>query len=86
MVVRDSATEFRVKRFIVSDQSDSIGRTLADLDLRRDSGAMVTGIAEEGMPIRMNPDPNAPFTAGACVFGIGTADQLESLGSTFETA
>ena len=86
MVVRDSATEFRVKRFIVSDQSDSIGRTLADLDLRRDSGAMVIGIAEEGMPIRMNPDPNAPFTAGACVFGIGTADQLESLGSTFETA
>jgi voltage-gated potassium channel len=85
MVVRDSATEFRIKRFIISEESDSIGRTLADLNLRRDSGAMVIGIAEEGKPIRMNPDPNAPFTEGSCIFGIGTSDQLESLGQLFET-
>lgn len=84
MVVRDSTTEFRIKRFIVATDSDSIGRTLADLNLRRDSGAMVVGIAEEGMPIRMNPDPNAPFTEGSCVFGIGTSEQLSSLGELFE--
>ncbi len=85
MVVRDSATEFRVQRFIVSENSTSIGRTLTDLNLRKDSGAMVIGVAKEGMAIRMNPDPNSPFTSGACVFGIGTPDQLESLRHLFET-
>ncbi len=84
MVVRDSATEFRIKRFVVSADSASVGRTLADLDLRRDSGGMVIGVAQEGMPIRVNPDPHTPFTSGACVFGIGTADQLESLQHLFE--
>lgn len=84
MVVRDSATEFRIKRFVVSADSASVGRTLADLDLRKDSGGMVIGVAQEGMPIRVNPDPHTPFTSGACVFGIGTADQLESLQHLFE--
>lgn len=84
-VVRDSATEFRIKRFIVSDTSPSVGKSLSELDLRRDSGAMVIGMAEEGEPIRMNPDPFKPFTTGACVFGIGTAEQLESLQHLFES-
>ncbi|RLE12210.1 MAG: hypothetical protein DRJ28_09445 [Actinobacteria bacterium] len=84
-VVRDSATEFRIMRFVVADTSPSVGKTLSELDLRRDSGAMVIGMAEEGEPIRMNPDPFKPFTSGACVFGIGTAEQLESLQSLFES-
>jgi voltage-gated potassium channel len=84
-VVRDSATEFRVKRFIVSDTSPSVGKTLSELNLRRDSGAMVIGMAEAGEPIRMNPDPFKPFTTGACVFGIGTVEQLETLQQLFES-
>ncbi len=84
-VVRDSATEFRIKRFIVSDTSPSVGKTLSELDLRRDSGGMVIGIAEEGEPIRVNPDPFEPFTTGACVYGIGTVEQLETLEHLFES-
>lgn len=78
-VVRDSATEFRIKRFVVSENSTSVGRTLAQLNLREDSGAMVIGIAQTGEPIKMNPDPHAPFATGDCVFGIGSVEQLESL-------
>ncbi len=83
-VVRDLATEFRIKRFIVSDESPSVGKTLSELDLRKDSGAMVIGMAEAGESIEMNPDPSTPFTTGACVFGIGTPEQLESLEQLFE--
>lgn len=78
-VVRDSATEFRIRRFVISERSGTIGQTLADLDLRRDSGAMVIGVAQKGEPLRINPDPHAPFESGDCVFGVGSADQLRSL-------
>jgi voltage-gated potassium channel len=78
-VVGDSATEFRVRRFVISEHSNTVGQTLADLDLRRDSGAMVIGVAQEGEPLRINPDPHAPFAGGDCVFGVGSAAQLQSL-------
>lgn len=78
-IVQDSATEFRIRRFVISDHSSTVGRTLADLDLRRDSGAMVIGVAQEGEPLRINPDPHAPFASGDCVFGVGSAAQLHSL-------
>lgn len=83
-VVRDSATEFRIKRFVVSESSRIVGQTLSELDLRRDSGAMVIGLAPEGEPIKMNPDPYTPFSRGDCVFGIGSAEQLESMADLFE--
>lgn len=85
-VVRDSTAEFRIKRFVVSDSSRSVGRTLADLDLRNNSGAMVIGVARPHEPMVMNPDPNKPFASGDCVFGIGSPEQIESLDSLFEGA
>lgn len=78
-VVGDSAIEFRIRRFVISEHSSTVGQTLADLDLRRDSGAMVIGVAQEGEPLRINPDPHTPFVSGDCVFGVGSAAQLQSL-------
>ena len=71
-VVRDSSFEMRIERFIVDDHSRVVGRSLSQLDLRKDSGAMVIGIAGEGEPVRGNPDPDQPFRRGDAVFGIGT--------------
>jgi voltage-gated potassium channel len=78
-VVRDSAYEFRIERFIVGAESPVVGRSLGQLDLRKDSGAMVIGIAGEGEPLRANPDPAQPFRIGDAVFGIGTENQLDRL-------
>ncbi len=78
-VVRDSAYEFRIERFIVAPDSPVVGRSLSQLDLRKDSGAMVIGIAAEGEPLRANPDPLQPFREGDAVFGIGSENQLDRL-------
>lgn len=78
-VVRDSAYEFRIERFIVSPGSSVVGRSLGQIDLRKDSGAMVIGIAGEGEPLRANPDPDQPFREGDAVFGIGSENQLDRL-------
>lgn len=78
-VVRDSAFELRIERFIVGEGSSVVGKSLSQLDLRKDSGAMVIGIAGEGEPMRGNPDPDQPFRLGDAVFGIGTENQLDRL-------
>ena len=78
-VVHDSASEFRIERFIISEDSAVVGRSLSALNLRSDSGAMVIGVTGSGEPMRVNPDPAQPFRAGDAVFGIGTEDQLDRL-------
>ncbi|MCL1599538.1 MAG: NAD-binding protein [Actinomycetia bacterium] len=78
-VVRDSATEFRIKRLVVEPDSPAVGRSLADLDLRREGGAMVIGISRNGQPVQMNPDPHSPLTENSVLFSIGTVDELDHL-------
>ena len=78
-VVHDTASEFRIERFIIGNESAVVGSSLSALNLRRDSGAMVIGVTGSGEPMRVNPDPAQPFRAGDAVFGIGTEDQLDRL-------
>lgn len=78
-VVRDSAFEFRIERFIVGPESPFLGRSLDQINLRKDSGAMIIGIAAEGEALRPNPEPTRPFREGDAVFGIGTENQLDRL-------
>jgi voltage-gated potassium channel len=85
-VVHSSAVEFRIQRFIVPDQSHVVGQTIADLNLRRNSGAMVIGVAPPNDSVKVNPDPNTPFTSGDLVFGLGTASELARLEAIFADA
>jgi voltage-gated potassium channel len=79
-VVYNPAIEFRIKRYVVDESSSVVGRTLADLSLLGDSGAMVVGIASGKESVRINPSPNQPFAAGDIVYGLGTMDHLTNLG------
>jgi voltage-gated potassium channel len=85
-VVHSSAVEFRIQRFIVPDRSPVVGQTIADLNLRRNSGAMVIGVAPPNDTVKVNPDPNTPFTSGDLVFGLGTASELARLEAIFADA
>jgi voltage-gated potassium channel len=78
-VVHTSSIEFRIKRFEVAERSAFVGRTLADLDLRRDAGAMIIGVATPDQSVRINPDPRLPFEIGDVVFGLGSEEDLERL-------
>jgi voltage-gated potassium channel len=80
-VVHTSSIEFRIKRFEVGELSAFAGRTLAELDLRRDAGAMVIGVASRDQSVRINPDPTMPFEVGDVVFGLGSVEDLERLAS-----
>lgn len=85
-VVHSGAVEFRIQRFIVPERSKVVGQTIADLDLRRDSGAMVIGVSAPDDTVRVNPDPLVPFSAGDLVFGLGTSSELARLEAIFGDA
>jgi voltage-gated potassium channel len=82
-VVHSSAVEFRIQRFIVPEASPVVGQTIADLNLRRNSGAMVIGVSAPDDTVRVNPDPHIPFLGGDLVFGLGTASELARLQEIF---
>ena len=78
-VVSNSAIAFRVKRYTVSSRSAAVGKSLAELNLRAGTGAMVIGVASFGEEVRINPDPREPFEAGDVVYGLGSTADLNKL-------
>lgn len=78
-VIYDPEIEFRVKRYVLPTTSAVVGRTLADLNLPANSGAMVVGIATGEESVRTNPSPHQPFNAGDVVYGLGSIEHLAKL-------
>jgi len=78
-VVSNSAIAFRVKRYTVSSRSLAVGKSLAELNLREGTGAMVIGVASVDEDVRINPDPRVPFMPGDVVYGLGSAVDLDKL-------
>ena len=76
---RDPSTEFQIRRFTVAPGSAVIGKSLRDLDLRRQGGAMIIAITRTDHPVHAHPDPSRPFIAQDTVFAIGSETQLNHL-------
>jgi voltage-gated potassium channel len=83
---RDPSTEFQIRRFRVAPDASVIGRSLSDLDLRREGGAMIVSISQSDQPVHTHPDPSRPFIADDTVYAIGSASQLDQLAGLLEPA
>lgn len=79
LLFRDPATEFQIRRFVVAPESTVVGKSLRDLDLRRQGGAMIIAITRSDPPVHTHPDPSRPFKAEDTVYAIGTEMQLDNL-------
>jgi len=86
LVVSNTASEVRIRRFVVESDALIVGKSLSDLDLRRQGGAMVISLTSEDQPIQVNPDPGMRVTAGDIVFAVGTIDQLSHLEKAVSTS
>ena len=82
---RDPSTEFQIRRFIVGAESQVIGRSLADLDLRRQGGAMIVAITRSNQPVHTHPDSSRPFLADDVVYAIGSEMQLDQFAGLLES-
>jgi voltage-gated potassium channel len=79
LLFRDPSTEFQIRRFTVAPISSVVGKSLRDLDLRRQGGAMIIAITRSDPPVHTHPDPSRPFKAHDTVYAIGTETQLDDL-------
>jgi voltage-gated potassium channel len=76
---RDPSTAFRIRRYTVGSDSPIIGKSLRDLDLRRQGGAMIVSISQSDQPVHTHPDPSRPFIANDIVYAMGSEMQLDQL-------
>lgn len=76
---RDPSTEFQIRHFTVAPGSSVIGRSLRDLDLRKQGGAMVIAIKRSDQSVHTHPDPSRPFISDDDVYAIGSEMQLAQL-------
>ena len=78
-VSRDRTVEFQVEEMKVLPGSQIIGKSLRQLDLRRQSGALVLAIGGASGSVSLNPSPDHLFAAEQVLIGIGTDPQLQTL-------
>ncbi len=71
---------FRLEEFYVPVEADVANRRLGDLDLRRETGALVLALRCPLGRFRSNPGPDEMLEGGATVIAIGTEAQLARLG------
>lgn len=71
---------FRLEEFHVAATSPVADRRLGDLDLRRETGALLLALRCPQGRFRSNPGPDEVLVGGATVIAIGTEEQLRLLG------
>jgi voltage-gated potassium channel len=84
LLFRDPSTEFQIRRFVVATESDAVGRSLRELDLRRKGGAMIIAITRSDPPVHTHPDPARPFVENDTVYAVGSESQLDQLAALLQ--
>ncbi len=79
VVVHDEEVEYRLEELPLTEASPLAGRTLGDVHLRRDSGALVLAVRHTDGSFESNPRPEVVLEAGTTLIAIGTGDQLQAL-------
>lgn len=79
LMIAGKVVEFRVAEFRISETSPFVGRSLRDLDLRAEGGAMVIAIGKGRRQLHVNPDPETVFKPRQVIVAIGSQVQLDAL-------
>jgi voltage-gated potassium channel len=80
LVVRGRTVEFRVAEYSIPEGAAIVDKSLRELDLRNQVGALVLAVSTPEGAMSLNPDPDLRFRAGSIVVGFGTQEQLDRLG------
>jgi CPA2 family monovalent cation:H+ antiporter-2 len=67
----DDLAELKVERFLVRAEAFANGRSIAGLELRAVTGALIVSVRRGGALIE-EPDPSLPLTAGDIVYIVGS--------------
>jgi voltage-gated potassium channel len=82
-VMTAEGDDFRLEEIEIKDTCGRAGRTLRDLRVREETGAMVVAVRKPDGRFDTTPDPEELIEAGDVLIGVGTAEEIRRLEDFF---
>ena len=82
-VMTAEGDDFRLEEIEVTDTCARAGRTLRDLRVREETGAMIVAVRKPDGRFDTTPDPEELIEAGDVLIGVGTAEEIRRLEDFF---
>ncbi len=78
--------ELRVEEFTMPAGSPAIGKSIVDLQIRKQTGAIVLAVRKPGGKFDTNPDPETTLAESDVLITVGTPAEIHSLEQLFAPA
>lgn len=82
-VMTAEGDDFRLEEIEVTETCARAGRTLRDLRVREETGAMIVAVRKPDGRFDTTPDPGELIEAGDVLIGVGTAEEIRRLEDFF---
>lgn len=82
-VMTAEGDDFRLEEIEVTETCARAGRTLRDLRVREETGAMIVAVRKPDGRFDTTPDPEELIEAGDVLIGVGTAEEIRRLEDFF---
>lgn len=82
-VTGGGATDFRLEELVVTESCASSGRTIRDLRIRHETGALVIAIRKHDGSFETTPSPDTVLETGDVLIAVGSPDELAKLEELF---
>ena len=83
VVTSVSGPEFRLEEIEVRQTCRAAGRTIRDLRVRDETGAIIIGVRKHDGSFETTPEPDATLDPGDVLIGVGTPEEIRKLESMF---
>jgi voltage-gated potassium channel len=79
MVAAGDRPDLSIEEIVVPDDFAAAGRTIRDLAVGAETGALVLAVRKPGQPLQGRPSPDVTIDPGDVVIGLGTPDTIARL-------
>ena len=83
IVTSETGPDTQLEELEVTPSSPCSGKTIRELRLRRETGALVVGIRRRDGTFDLTPSPDATLDPGDIIIAVGTRDELRALEGHF---
>jgi voltage-gated potassium channel len=75
--------DLQYEEIVVTDASGQSGKTIRDLRIRHETGAVIVALRKKDGTFDATPDPDAVLESGDVMIAAGSADELRLLEELF---
>ena len=83
VVTTAAAPDLELAEIEVRETSSAAGRSIRDLRIRHETGALVIALRKVDGSFDTTPEPDTPIEVGDVLIGVGSPDEIRALGDLF---